>query len=118
MKDHPLLRGSLETIILSLLAERDEMYGYEITKTVKESSNGQLNITEGALYPALHRLEARGMLTVRYVSVNNRKRKYYSITPLGGKHQKSKLAEFQDFVYSMKQILLPENGNAYNLSVN
>ena len=105
MKVHPLLRGSLETIILSLLAENNEMYGYEITKNVKESTEGELNITEGALYPALHKLETKGMLTIRYETVNNRRRKYYSLTEEGGNYQKEKVSEFQEFVANMARVL-------------
>ena len=54
MIDPKLLRGSLDTIILKLLDEHDEMYGYEMTQHVKELTKGQIKITEGALYPALH----------------------------------------------------------------
>ena len=49
-----LYKGSLNTIILKLLGEKDKMYGYEITQKVKQITDGELNITEGALYPALH----------------------------------------------------------------
>ena len=56
MIDPKLLRGSLDTIILKLLDEHDEMYGYQITQLVKELTAGEMKLTEGALYPALHRL--------------------------------------------------------------
>lgn len=71
-----LYKGSLITIILKLLNEYDKMYGYEITQKVKEITNGELKITEGALYPSLYKLEAEGLLDVEVLKVDNRLRKY------------------------------------------
>ncbi len=56
------LRGTLKTIILKMLAEQGRMYGYEITQSVKERTEGELVLTFGALYPVLHKLEQDGML--------------------------------------------------------
>ena len=64
MANNKLYKGSLTTIILKLLDEGGKMYGYEITQKVKVITKGELKITEGALYPALHKLEADGMLDV------------------------------------------------------
>ena len=66
-----------------LLSETDKMYGYEITRKVKLLTKGELNITEGALYPALHKLEAEGVLEVEVARVDNRLRKYYKLTEKG-----------------------------------
>ncbi len=60
MVDSKLLRGSLETIVLTLLKEQEEMYGYEITQKVKAMTAGEIKLTEGALYPILHKLEGQG----------------------------------------------------------
>jgi DNA-binding PadR family transcriptional regulator len=57
---------------MKLLEEKGRMYGYEITQKVKEITKGELNITEGALYPALHKLEADGLLDVEVEKVDNR----------------------------------------------
>ena len=100
-----LFKGSLSTIILKLLAENDKMYGYEITKKVKELSNGNVELTEGALYPALHKLEADGMLDVKVENIGNRNRKYYSLTKQGKKETKFKLSEISDFITQMQQLL-------------
>ena len=67
-----LYKGSLQTIILKLLEEKEKMYGYEITQKVKELTKGELQITEGALYPALHKLKADGLLEVEVAKVGNR----------------------------------------------
>jgi DNA-binding PadR family transcriptional regulator len=100
-----LFKGSLTTIVLKLLSEQAEMYGYEITKKVKELTNGQLALTEGALYPALHKLEGEGLLSVSVVQVGNRPRKYYSLTKNGKREVKTKLAQFQEFLSQMQTVL-------------
>ncbi|MBB5396031.1 MULTISPECIES: PadR family transcriptional regulator [unclassified Mucilaginibacter] len=105
MKSNPLLKGSLQTIILKLLEDNDQMYGYEITQKVKEVSEGGLMLTEGALYPALHKLEADGYVETFTQVVDNRVRKYYSLTEQGGKEVTSKLAEAQAFIDQLQTLL-------------
>jgi DNA-binding PadR family transcriptional regulator len=80
MKNSQLYKGSLTTIVMKLLEENGRMYGYEITQKVKDMTKGELKITEGALYPALHKLEAEGVLEVEVEKVDNRLRKYYKLT--------------------------------------
>ena len=81
------------------------MYGYEITKKVKELTQGNLSLTEGALYPALHRLEADGMVEVSHELIGNRQRKYYALTRNGKKEVKNKLEEFSSFISQMQFLL-------------
>lgn len=100
-----LFKGSLTTIILKLLAEADKMYGYEITKKVKQLTNDELTLTEGALYPALHKLEAEGLVTVSIQNIGNRSRKYYSLTKKGNKEVNYKIIELKDFFSQMQTIL-------------
>ncbi len=57
-----MLKGTLQTIILKLLEDNNRMYGYEITQKVKELTTGEIMLTEGALYPALHKLETEGFV--------------------------------------------------------
>ena len=108
MIDPKLLRGSLDTIILKLLDEHDEMYGYEITQKVKEITAGEMKLTEGALYPALHRLEGKGILTTEIRSIGNRMRKYYRLTETGKTEVNTQLAAMQDFIASINLILKPK----------
>ena len=108
MVDPKLLRGSLDTIILKLLDEHNEMYGYEITLKVKEITNGEMNLTEGALYPALHRLEGKGILTTEVRNIGNRNRKYYSLTQTGKTEVNTRMAAMQDFIKSINLILNPK----------
>lgn len=108
MGNQKLYKGSLQTIILKLLSENSKMYGYEITQKVKELTKGELKITEGALYPALHKLEADGLLDVEVAKVGNRLRKYYKLTENGSKETVNKLQEMKDFLVTMESLLTPK----------
>jgi len=108
MANQKLYKGSLQTIILKLLEDQDKMYGYEITQKVKEITKGELKITEGALYPALHKLEAEGLLDVEIVNIGNRMRKYYKLTEQGTKETANRLAELEDFIKTMQTIVNPK----------
>ena len=105
MYSKELLKGTLQTIILKLLDEKKRMYGYEITQEVKKLSDEKINLTEGALYPALHKLEANGLLISEKVYIGKRVRKYYSLTQTGNSVVKEKLEEFSSFVETMRLIL-------------
>lgn len=108
MKSSQLYRGSLNTIILKLLQENGKMYGYEITQKVKSITEGELNITEGALYPALHKLEAEGFLEVEIEKVDNRLRKYYKLTLNGEKESVQLLSELEAFIKNMQTVVNPK----------
>jgi PadR family transcriptional regulator PadR len=108
MGNSNLYKGSLTTIILKLLNEHDKMYGYEITQKVKELTKGELYITEGALYPSLHKLEAEGLLDVEVLKVDNRLRKYYKLTEEGTKETVSKLAELENYIKNMRALVNPK----------
>ena len=108
MKNSQLYKGSLNTIIMKLLEENGKMYGYEITQKVKAITLGELQITEGALYPALHKLEAEGLLDVEVEKVDNRLRKYYKLTETGTKETVNRLAELEDFIRNMQSLVSPK----------
>ncbi len=108
MGNQKLYKGSLQTIILSLLEEQGKMYGYEITQKVKALTQGELSITEGALYPALHKLEAEGLLDVEVAKVGNRLRKYYKLTEQGSKETVNRLAEMREFLKTMETLVNPK----------
>ena len=77
------LPGTLDMLILKSLS-RSEMHGYAIVQFIQQASRDVLRVEEGALYPALHRLEVRGLLTATWgTSDNNRRAKYYRLTALG-----------------------------------
>ncbi|RZJ58068.1 MAG: PadR family transcriptional regulator, partial [Flavobacterium sp.] len=66
------------------------------------------NITEGALYPALHKLEAEGLLDVEVEKVDNRMRKYYKLTESGEKETVNRLAELEEFIKNMQNLVNPK----------
>ncbi len=105
MSTSPLLKGTLQTIILKLLDDNKQMYGYEITQKVKELTTGEIKLTEGALYPALHKLEAEGLLETFNEVVDNRVRKYYRLTRQGGREVTTKLQEAQSFIEQLQLLL-------------
>lgn len=108
MSNSKLYKGSLATIILKLLSETDKMYGYEITQKVKALTEGELKITEGALYPALHKLEADGLLEVEVAKVDNRMRKYYKLTQKGTTETDNKLQELERYIKTMQELINPK----------
>jgi DNA-binding PadR family transcriptional regulator len=78
-----LIAASTEPLILSLL-QRGENYGYAIAEKVRAFSGGEIEWTEGMLYPVLHRMERRGLLKSRWEAVEGaRKRRYYALTAKG-----------------------------------
>ena len=103
--NNELFKGTLQTIILKLLSENNKMYGYEITQRVKSITQGELLIKEGALYPALHKLEAEGLLETSTEIVENRVRKYYSLSKNGEQEVVSKLKEARDFIAQLQLLL-------------
>lgn len=105
MYSSELLKGTLKTLILKLLSEQPRMYGYEITQKIKVLSEGKINITEGALYPTLHKLEAAGWLATEKVNLGKRVRKYYSLTPKGNRAAEALIQEFSEFLMTMRRLI-------------
>jgi DNA-binding PadR family transcriptional regulator len=105
MHSTELLKGTLQTIVLKVLSDHGKMYGYELTQLVKNLSDGTILLTEGALYPTLHRMEAEGLLKTETVHMGKRIRKYYTITRQGKNTVQEKVREFSAFVKTMNQVL-------------
>ena len=79
------LQGTLDILILRTLARQPE-HGYGITCRIRLASDEQLRVEEGSLYPALHRMEAAGLIKAEWkASENNRRARYYSLTKAGEK---------------------------------
>jgi len=84
-KPGDLVQGTLDMLVLKTLA-RGAMHGYGIAEFIQATSDNVLRVEEGALYPALHRLELRGLLASEWgASENNRRAKYYRLTAAGRK---------------------------------
>ncbi|HEY9178639.1 MAG TPA: PadR family transcriptional regulator, partial [Flavipsychrobacter sp.] len=103
--DNKVIKGSLTTIILKLLEDNSRMYGYEMTREVKERSQDKMQITEAALYPALHKLVEEGLLTTHTEMVEGRMRKYYSLTKKGKKETDVKVEALKAAIESLQNIL-------------
>lgn len=104
-----LYKGSLETIILKLLSEQGELYGYQITQKVMAVSDSEINIKEGSLYPLLHRMEADGLIVASLKPYGNRMRKYYRLTEKGNTTTVSYIEEMTRYLEIMQHILKPKN---------
>src|SRR6516162_7315495 len=96
-----LLKGTLQTIVLKILKDHGKTYGYEITQRVKDLSEGTILLTEGALYPTLHRLESEGLLKTEKVTIGKRIRKYYMLTSEGRSEVKERVNDLVEFMKTM-----------------
>ena len=105
MHSPELLKGTLQTIVLKVLKDHGKMYGYEITQCVKELSGERILLTEGALYPTLHKLEAEGLLKTEVVNIGKRVRKYYSLTIPGRAEARERVNDFVAFIKTMSYVL-------------
>ena len=98
-------KGSTETILLMLLAERP-MYGYEICKEMAERSNGYFDMKEGLLYPTLHRMQKQGLLSSEWQQTDSgRRRKYYTVTADGRVKLGHHKAEWNTFMVKFQEML-------------
>jgi PadR family transcriptional regulator PadR len=104
--DPKLLAGTLDLMIMDLLAEGPS-YGYEISQTVLDRSQGYFDLKEGSLYPALHRLERQAWLEAYWTEQEGRRRKYYGRTAL-----KEKLVEWKAFASGVNGVLGMQFGMA------
>ncbi len=108
MYSKELTKGTLQPIILKLVNSRDKMYGYEITQEVKKMTSGKIDISEGALYPILHKLEAKGVLDTEKVFIGKRVRKYYKVTKEGKQMVAEVTKEINDFIDTLHLIFNSE----------
>ena len=102
-----LLQGTLDMLVLTVLA-RGRMHGYAIAESIHQRSDDMLRIEEGALYPALHRLELRGLLAAEWgLSENNRRAKYYRLTPAGQRYLEAEHADWNRMVMAIARVMEP-----------
>jgi PadR family transcriptional regulator PadR len=102
-----LLQGTLEMLVLRTLIF-GPLHGYGISKALRSNSNDALNVEFGSLYPALKRLEAKGMVSASWeISETNRKAKYYRLTAAGRKQLQREHSKWAEFVAVVTQIMGP-----------
>lgn len=102
--DKSLISGSTAMLILKLLSEKD-MYGYEMIEALRERSQNVFELKAGTLYPLLHGLEEKGLLTVYEKEAGNKIRKYYSITKQGRKTLEEKKGEWELYSKAVAGVL-------------
>lgn len=100
-----VLRGTLDLMILKALSH-GEMHGYGLTQWIRHTSAEALQIEDGALYPALHRLEDRGWIRADWgISENNRRAKYYTLTTRGRRQLDRELDAWSRFAAALGRIV-------------
>jgi PadR family transcriptional regulator PadR len=100
-----ILQGTLDMLILRTLAT-GPAHGHTIADVIEHTSENVLEVEQGSLYPALHRLEDRGMLRSRWgVSENNRKAKFYELTPKGRKELTAATTRWRNMTRAIGLIL-------------
>ena len=104
MFSNEILKGTIKPLIIKLISDNGRMYGYQIAQKVKELSSDNIILTEGALYPALHKLVDEGILVVESEQIGNRERKYYSLSRSQMQTATSKLDEVRQSIQILVQL--------------
>lgn len=100
-----ILQGTLDLLVLRTLAGGPQ-HGYQIARAIKETSLDVLRVEEGALYPALHRIQARGWIEASWgVSENNRRAKFYELTAEGRAALRSQTESWDEYVAAVSNVL-------------
>jgi PadR family transcriptional regulator, regulatory protein PadR len=102
--DADLLRGHLDGLLLAVLAEAPG-HGYELGRRLTRRSAGELDVPEGSLYPALHRLERGGLVQSAWSSEEGRRRRVYRLTPAGRRAVQRSRREWRAFSTAVDRIL-------------
>ena len=102
--DKTLVSGSMTMLILRLLSEKD-MYGYEMIDALRKKSQNVFELKAGTLYPLLHGLEDKGLLTVYESEYAGKTRKYYRITKEGTKVLEKKMSEWKEYQGDVTNVL-------------
>jgi len=102
-----IISGSMTMLLLSLLSEKD-MYGYEMIDTLRQKSQNIFELKAGTLYPLLHGMEEKGLLSVYEKSVSGKTRKYYQITKEGRQVLRKKTEEWKEYAAAVTNVLVME----------
>ena len=100
-----LLRGTLDLLILRTLSQ-ESMHGYDVARSIRVRTRDELLVEEGALYPALHRLERRGLVVSTWgFSDRNRKAKYYRLTARGRQQLHADISQWERYTRAVARVL-------------
>jgi transcriptional regulator len=101
-----LMPGTLDMLVLRALRRGEPMHGYAIAEFIQQASQDALRVEEGALYPALHRLQLRGALSAQWgTSENNRRAKFYRLTPAGRRELDREAAEWDRIAIAVARVM-------------
>ncbi len=98
------LKGHLDLLLLAII-EDGEKHGYAVIEELRSRTDGAIDLPEGTIYPALHRLERAGLLTSRWDEVNGRRRRSYTLTTGGKKAAREKRREWSAFALTVQRIV-------------
>lgn len=102
-----LMQGTLELLVLKTLSW-ESMNGFAIAQWIKDRTNEEILVEEGAMYPALHRLEARGLVQGEWgVTENNRKARFYKLTAAGRREMRAQEGNWTRYVKAVARVLQP-----------
>ena len=102
-----LLQGTLDVLILRTLAWQ-RMHGYAVTRWIRERTEGTIEVEDAPLYKALHRLERAGCVSAEWgLSENNRRARYYRLTPLGKRQLTAETDKWQQLVRAVSRVVRP-----------
>lgn len=101
------MKGNLDLLTLAVLAAAPA-HGYEVAERLRQQSDGVFDLPEGTIYPALHRLEARGWVTSSWTLAGGRKRRVYALTGRGHRQLAAQRREWDRFTAGMAVVLGPE----------
>jgi PadR family transcriptional regulator PadR len=108
----PLVKGTLDVLVLKALMWTP-MHGFEITSWIEARSGGALGVQDSALYQALHRMEARGLVRAEWgVTANNQQARYYRVTKAGRAHLAAETAQWVRYAETVTDILKSAPGPA------
>lgn len=105
------VKGHLDLLLLGILSQTPG-HGYAVITALRDQSGGTLDLTEGAVYPALHRLEDSGLLTSEWLPVAGRRRRLYRLTDEGHKSLAGERREWQTLVEAVESVLRPLRSRA------
>ena len=103
-----LLKGHLDLILLAVLAQ-GPAYGYGLMRTLRDRTSGMLDLSEGTIYPVLHRLEQAGFLESRVMTVRTRRRRLYRLTPTGHREMNRLKREWEQFSLGVERLIGAES---------
>jgi PadR family transcriptional regulator, regulatory protein PadR len=100
------LQGSLDLLVLKTLSQRGKLHGYGIVLHIQRASDELLQVEEGSIYPALHRMEQSGWISSQWaLTETNRKAKYYRLTAVGRKQLEEAKKSFEQLVKGVSAVL-------------